>query len=476
MAWSCGVLLIAAASAAADPVTVRFPEGTTHGFLVLRSLQGQTLAQGELVATPHGDRMESRLTWRFRDGSLQDEFMTYSQRPVLKLFAYKQIQRGPSFPADVEVSFSREPSHYAVKQREQGKKDTEELSGALELPADVYNGMTATILNNLTRGETATGHVVAFTPKPMLIQLQFIPSGTQRLMIGTHPETAVHFILKPKLGALTSLMAKVLGKMDDLASYTSLLQKIKDAFVKEYMTPNGRLVSGTQTAYVLSLNFDMLPESLREQAANRLVDNVRSYNYHLTTGFLGTPYLCHVLSRFGHTDVAYKLLLQQTYPSWLYPVKMGATTIWERWDGLKPDSTFQTPGMNSFNHYSYGAIGDWMYRVVAGIDTYSDKPGYKHIKIMPHTGEGLSSAAADLQTYYGNVSSHWKQENGKFVLDVEIPSNTTATVAIPASDANLIQENGKALSSIKEIQVGANENGYVLLNVGSSKYHFEVGK
>jgi alpha-L-rhamnosidase len=270
--------------------------------------------------------------------------------------------------------------------------------------------------------------------------------------------------------------AKVLGKEDDLANYTSLLQKIKDAFVKEYMTPNGRLVSGTQTAYVLSLNFDMLPESLREQAANRLVDNVRSYGYHLTTGFLGTPYLCHVLSRFGHTDVAYKLLLQQTYPSWLYPVKMGATTIWERWDGRKPDSTFQTPGMNSFNHYSYGAIGDWMYRVVAGIDTYSDKPGYKHIRIMPHTGEGLSSAAADLQTYYGNVSSHWKQENGKFVLDVEIPSNTTATIAVPASDANMVQENGKSLSSVKEIQVGANENGYVLLTVGSGKYHFEVGK
>ena len=213
------------------------------------------------------------------------------------------------------------------------------------------------------------------------------------------------------------------------------------------MTPNGRLVSGTQTAYVLSLNFDMLPESLRVQAANRLVDNVRSYDYHLTTGFLGTPYFCHVLSRFGHTDVAYKLLLQQTYPSWLYPVKMGATTIWERWDGLKPDSTFQTPGMNSFNHYSYGAIGDWMYRVVAGIDTYEDKPGYKHIRIMPHPGEGLTSASADLQTYYGMVRSHWKQDGGNFILDVEIPANTTATVSIPAPAAGSVQENGQTISA-----------------------------
>ena len=137
--------------------------------------------------------------------------------------------------------------------------------------------------------------------------------------------------------------ANVLGDTKDAESYSALLQKIKDVFVKEYMTPNGRLVSGTQTAYVLALNFDMLPESLRTQAATRLAENVKSYGNHLTTGFLGTPYLCHVLTRFGHVDVAYKLLLQDTYPSWLYPVKMGATTIWERWDGEKPDSTFETP-------------------------------------------------------------------------------------------------------------------------------------
>jgi len=270
--------------------------------------------------------------------------------------------------------------------------------------------------------------------------------------------------------------AKVLGKDDDVAAYTQLLQKIKDAFVKEYMTANGRLVSGTQTAYVLALNFDMLPESLRQQAVDRLVKNVASYDDHLTTGFLGTPYLCHVLSRFGHTDVAYKLLMQETYPSWLYPVKMGATTIWERWDGRKPDSTFQTPGMNSFNHYSYGAIGDWMYRVVAGIDTYEDKPGYKHIKIMPHTGEGLTSAAADLQTYYGNISSHWKEENGQFIFDVEIPANTNATVYVPAADINSITETGKKLSESKDIKVEGNDNGYAILNVGSGKYHFIVNK
>ena len=126
--------------------------------------------------------------------------------------------------------------------------------------------------------------------------------------------------------------AKVLGKSEDVAAYTTLLQQIKDAFLKEYVTANGRLVSGTQTAYVLALNFDMLPEILRAQAAQRLVTNIHAYDDHLTTGFLGTPYLCHVLTKFGYDSVAYTLLLQQTYPSWLYPVKMGATTIWERWD------------------------------------------------------------------------------------------------------------------------------------------------
>ena len=266
--------------------------------------------------------------------------------------------------------------------------------------------------------------------------------------------------------------AKVLGKTDDATSYAALLQKIKEAFAKEYLTPNGRLVSNTQTAYVLALNFDMLPESQRAEAAQRLADNVKNYDNHLTTGFLGTPYLCHVLTRFGHDDVAYKLLVQDTYPSWLYPVKMGATTIWERWDGIKPDSTFETPSMNSFNHYSYGAIGDWMYRVVAGIDTYPDAPGYKHIRIMPHVGGDLTYANADLKTYYGVVSSHWKIDSDRLQLDVEIPSNTKATVYIPASSIDAIKEDDISLSSARHIKVTGKEGNYVVAEIGSGKYHF----
>jgi len=267
--------------------------------------------------------------------------------------------------------------------------------------------------------------------------------------------------------------AKVLGKNDDVARYIELLKNLKAAFVKEYLTPNGRLISSTQTAYVLALNFDMLPENLREQAVEKLVENIKAYNNHLTTGFLGTPYLCHVLDRFGKTDMAFTLLMQESYPSWLYPVKMGATTIWERWNGIRPDSTFEPASMNSFNHYAYGAIGDWMYRVVAGLDTYDDAPGYKHIKIKPHVGGGLTTAEAILHTYYGRVISAWKIEGNKFVSVIEIPANTTATVYLPVSDANLITENGDPLS--KDIQVTI-ENGKVVLKLGSGKYHLEMPK
>ena len=271
-------------------------------------------------------------------------------------------------------------------------------------------------------------------------------------------------------------VAKVLGNTEDAESYMQSLRKIKAAYMKEYVTPNGRLVSGTQTAYVLALNFDMLPDSLRPQAAKRLVDNIKSYGNHLTTGFLGTPYLCHMLTRFGYTDVAYKLVLQDTYPSWLYPVKMGATTIWERWDGEKPDSTFETPGMNSFNHYSYGAIGDWMYRKMVGLDTYEDGVGYQHIKIQPHIGGGFSFASASLQTYYGKLSCGWKVEKDRISMDIEIPANTTATIFIPAAKADDITESGKALSVVSDIRVTGTEGDYVILNVGSGVYHFSAIK
>ncbi len=268
--------------------------------------------------------------------------------------------------------------------------------------------------------------------------------------------------------------AKVLNKPGDVKKYEALLDAVKAAYVREYMTPNGRLVSSTQTAYVLALNFDMLPDDKRQQAAERLAQNIQSYNNHLTTGFLGTPYLCHVLSRFGYTDVAFKLLMQESYPSWLYPVKQGATTIWERWDGQKPDGSFQTPGMNSFNHYAYGAIGDWMYRVVAGLDTYDSMPGYKSIRIRPHIGGGLTDVSADYETRYGKLASHWKITDGRFSMKVVIPANTTARIYIPAPAAESVTEGGRKLATEADVKVVGKDGTYVLVDVGSGSYEFAV--
>lgn len=232
--------------------------------------------------------------------------------------------------------------------------------------------------------------------------------------------------------------ARILGETEDYKEWERLLDRIKLQFQKEFMTANGRLISETQTAYILALQFDMIPSSLREAALARLVSNIEGYKYHLTTGFLGTPFLNPVLTRFGRSDVAFKLLLQDTYPSWLYPIKAhGATTIWERWDSMKPDSTFQDPGMTSFNHYAYGAVGDWMYRNIGGIDTEEfDGAGYKQSVIKPELGGGLSFAKTSLETPYGKISSDWRLDSGVFKLQVDVPVNTSASVILPAFGQN----------------------------------------
>ena len=267
---------------------------------------------------------------------------------------------------------------------------------------------------------------------------------------------------------------KALGKTADVATYSELLQRVKLAFADEYVTHSGRLVSGTQTAYTLALHFDMLPDSLRKQAARRLVENITDYHDHFSTGELGAAYLCFALTRFGYVDSAYELLLQKSCPSWLYPITMGATTIWERWDSIKPDSTFANPAMNSFDIPQLGSIGDWLYREVAGIDTYIDGPGYKHIKIEPHIGNGLTNAQATLETYYGEVSSRWEEQGTELKLDISIPANTKATVYIPGEKFDSVFENGRKVSSRKDIHLAGTEDGYVVLELGSGRYHFMV--
>ncbi len=261
---------------------------------------------------------------------------------------------------------------------------------------------------------------------------------------------------------LTSKAALALGLAKDAVVYSELYDKIKAAFLQEYVSPSGRLVCNTQTAYVLALHFDLLPENLRLQAVERLVEDIKAHKNHLTTGFLGTPYLCEVLTRFNKNDVAYTLLNQESYPSWLYPVKMGATTIWERWDGIKPDGSFQDAGMNSFNHYAYGAIGDWMYQHISGIQIA--EKGFKKIRIEPLPGGGITSAKAAYESPYGPIVSEWAIENNKTKLNIKIPANASANVVLPNISADKLRE----VANVQNLKVAENA-----IELGSGDYHFE---
>ena len=263
----------------------------------------------------------------------------------------------------------------------------------------------------------------------------------------------------------------VIGKKAEASRYAEQFERIKAAFRREFVTDTGRVGENTQTAYVLALEFELLPEELRPVAAKRLAAEVRARR-HLTTGFLGTPYLCHILARFGYLDEAYALLEREDYPSWLYSVKQGATTIWERWDGQKPDGSFQDRGMNSFNHYAYGAIGDWMYRVMAGIEVDPAMPGYKHILIQPQPGGRFTTARATHRTMYGAVSSAWSLKNNAFELAIEVPPNTHATVRLPKAQLAAVTESGRPVSGATGISGVRQDGAAVILEAGSGSYRF----
>jgi alpha-L-rhamnosidase len=241
--------------------------------------------------------------------------------------------------------------------------------------------------------------------------------------------------------------AAILGKKGDAQKYTHLHDAVKSAFQNEFISNSGRLSSHSQTGYTLALAFDLFKPEHKAAAVNYLTQNIIKRGYHLSTGFLGTPHLNHVLSENDQLDVAYKLLLQDKYPSWLYPVTKGATTIWERWDGIKPDGSFQSIQMNSFNHYAYGAIGDWIYSTIGGIKHDPEIPGYKHIIIQPEPHEGLTYANTSYISLYGEISSSWKIEGGDISISITIPPNTSATVILPQKEDK--QELGSGVYDFK---------------------------
>lgn len=223
--------------------------------------------------------------------------------------------------------------------------------------------------------------------------------------------------------------AALLGYAEDAAHYRALHDSIVEAFRREYLTPTGRMVSETQTALTLALHFGMLPETQRQAAAVRLATSVEAHKNHIITGFVGTPFVCDVLSDNGRHDLAGKLVLQDDNPSWLYEVKMGATTIWERWDSILPDGSFNPANMNSLNHYAYGSIGSWMYRRLGGLEPL--EPGYRRFRFQPQPVRGITWAECSLDSPYGIIRCAWRCENGRYTLDLTVPANTTAEVHLP---------------------------------------------
>ncbi|MCK9638560.1 MAG: glycoside hydrolase family 78 protein [Prolixibacteraceae bacterium] len=269
---------------------------------------------------------------------------------------------------------------------------------------------------------------------------------------------------------ILSQIATILGKTEDAAFYANLSSAVKKAFIDEFVTKNGRVVSHTQTGYSLALAFDLLPENLKKSSAEYLAADVKKMG-HLTSGFVGTPLVCQTLTSIGRDDLSFMLLKRTKYPSWLYPVTQGATTIWERWDGQKPDGSFQNAGMNSFNHYAYGAIGEWLYKHVAGIDLDPQHPGYKHILMAPHPGGDLTKASAELSSLYGTIKSAWKLDKAQFDYDVTIPANTTATITLPHADLAKVTLNQLPISGSK-ICKATQDNNCTTIELGSGTYHF----
>lgn len=231
----------------------------------------------------------------------------------------------------------------------------------------------------------------------------------------------------------TGLFAKiagVLGRTEDAAEYKELYDQIVDSYEKTFFAEDGHLNVQTQTAQIVTLYFNLVKEENRQNVVEDLLKLLEKENGHLVTGFVGTPYFCHALSQNGHTKEAYELLLKDDFPSWLYQVKQGATTIWEHWDGLKPDGTMWSPDMNSFNHYAYGAIGEWIYRAAAGIECDEKTPGFQKVVIAPHIGGGLSWLQASYDSVYGTISVGWEVKDTVVTVKIEIPCNATASICL----------------------------------------------
>ncbi len=272
------------------------------------------------------------------------------------------------------------------------------------------------------------------------------------------------------LCGLMAEMGRAIGRDADATKFADEQRAVTDAWRRSFLQPDGGILESSQTGFALAFTMGLLPEEIQARSAEKFVADIAGKNWHLATGFIGTPRLLPALHAAGRDDVAYKLLLQDTYPSWLFQVKLGATTMWERWDGWTPDQGFQSIGMNSFNHYAFGAVGEYLYRFVGGIDT--DGAGFRKISIAPQPAAGLTAAQASYDAVTGKISSAWKIDEGKLTLDVTVPANTTATVRVPSGNPGSIVEGTTAAAKAKGVELVTTEAGAAIYRVGSGTYRF----
>ena len=265
-------------------------------------------------------------------------------------------------------------------------------------------------------------------------------------------------------------MAQAIGSEQDAAEYRERAGKIAGAFAQAFIDGEGRIKNSSQTAYALAFTIGLVPPELKQKMTDRFVEEIQKRDWHLATGFIGTPRLLPALHLAGRDDVACRLLLNETYPSWLYPVKLGATTTWERWDGWTPEKGFADSGMNSFNHYAFGSVGQYLFGMVGGIQAAS--PGFKTVRIQPVICEGLTWANTSYDSIHGRIVSNWKRHDDNLELDVTIPPNTAATVIMPAKNIRNIAERGKPAAAAEGVLRAKMDGHNAVLSVESGTYHF----
>jgi alpha-L-rhamnosidase len=271
---------------------------------------------------------------------------------------------------------------------------------------------------------------------------------------------------------LVGRMAAAIGRHDAAARYEDLARAIRAAYVKAFVADDGTIAGGTQTVYALALRFDLLPADRRAAAAGHLVADVDARGGRLSTGFLGVAHLLPALTDADALDTAYQLLHQDAYPSWLYAIRHGATTIWERWDGWTADRGFQDPGMNSFNHYAFGAVGEWLYETVAGLRPDPAHPGFEHFFVAPRPGGELSWAELHHDSLRGPIRTRWERDGSRFMLELAAPPNTHATVRIPTAPTDAVTEGGLPLDRVEGLTVLGRDDSAVTVAVGAGTYVF----